>query len=139
MKITINLDEEKNQMETNIDKPVRIDDLMTIFFTLQLDLMNNFIKQIADSGAPEEHIKAVKEDLYDKYNAGASNLLYLFIPDQELRPDLTVEAMKEAEDRYMYNQLNRKARREVDKKTHNQTKVLKFPTQKDIDQHISQE
>lgn len=139
MKITINLDEEKNQMETNIDKPARIDDLMTVFFTLQLDLMNNFIKQIADSGAPEEHIKALKEDLYDKYNAGASNLLYLFIPDQELRPDLTVEAMKEAEDRYMYNQLNRKARREVDKKTHNQTKVLRFPTQKDIDQHISQE
>ena len=139
MKITINLDEEKNQMETNIDKPVRIDDLMTIFFTLQLDLMNNFIKQMSDSGAPEDHIKAIKEDLYDKYNAGASNLLYLFIPDKELRPDLTVEAMKEAEDRYMYNQLNRKARREVDKKTHNKTKVLRFPTQNDIDQHISQE
>ena len=139
MKITINLDEEKNQMETHIDKPVRIDDLMTVFFTLQLDLMNNFIKQMSDSGAPEADIKAVKEDLYDKYNAGASNLLYLFIPDKELHPDLTVEAMKEAEDRYMYNQLNRKARREVDKKTHNQTKVLRFPTQKDIDQHISQE
>ena len=131
MKITINLDEEKNQMETNIDKPVRIDDLMTIFFTLQLDLMNNFIKQMSDSGAPEEHIKAIKEDLYDKYNAGASNLLYLFIPDKELRPDLTVEAMKEAEDRYMYNQLNRKSRREVDKKTKGESKILRFP-----DNHI---
>lgn len=133
MKITIDLDEEKNQMETNIDKPARIDDLMTILFTLQLNLMRNFVKQITDSGAPEEHIRTIKEDLYDKFNAGASNLLYLLIPDKELRPDLTVEAMKEAEDRYMYNQLNRKARREVDKKTHNQTKVLRFP---DKDNHI---
>lgn len=137
MKITINLDEEKNQMETNIDKPARIDDLMTILFTLQLDLMRNFVQQITDSGAPEADIKAVKEDLYDKFNAGASNLLYLLIPDKELRPDLTVEAMKEAEDRYMYNQLNRKSRREVDKKTKGESKILRFPHEGNHIPHIN--
>lgn len=126
MEINIKLDKETNKMVTTMNESIRIDDLMTILFTLQLDLMKNFIKQVEESGAPEEHIKALKEDLYDKYNAGASNVLYLFMPDQELRPDLTVEAMKEAEDRYMYNQLNRQARREVDKKTHNQTKILRF-------------
>lgn len=136
MNININLDKETNKMVTNMDEPIRIDDLMTIFFTLQLDLMNNFIKQVKDSGASEEHIKALKEDLYDKYNAGASNVLYLFIPDQELRPDLTVEAMKQAEDQYMYNQLNRSQRREVDKKTKGETKILRFPHEKFHDNHI---
>lgn len=133
MNININVDKETNKMVTNMDEPIRIDDLMTIFFTLQLDLMNNFIKQVEDSGAPKDHIKALKEDLYDKYNAGASNVLYLFIPDQELRPDLTVEAMKQAEDQYMYNQLNRSQRREVDKKTKGETKILRFPHE---DNHI---
>ena len=106
---------------------------MTILFTVQLEFMKNFMHQVenSESAPTPEQLKAIKEDLYDKYNAGASNVLYLFIPDQELRPDLTVEAMKEAEDRYMYNQLNRKARREVDKKTKNQTKILRFP-----DNHI---
>lgn len=132
MKIEINLDEQ-GKMTTKMDSPARIDDLMTILFTLQLDLMKNFIGQAEASGAPAEHIKALKEDLYDKYNAGASNVLYLFIPDQELRPDITVEAMKAAEDKYMYNQLNRQARREVDKKTKGKSKVLRFP---EPDNHI---
>ena len=138
MKLTIELNEETNQISTNIDKPTQIDDMMTILFTVQLEFMKGFIKQVENSNpAPTpEQLKALKEDLYDKYNAGASNVLYLFIPDQELRPDLTVEAMKQAEDQYMYNQLNRKARREVDKKTHNQTKILRFPTQKDLDEHV---
>ena len=39
--------------------------------------------------------------------------------------------MKQAEDQYMYNQLNRKSRREVDKKTHNKSKLLRFPTKED--------
>lgn len=47
--------------------------------------------------------------------------------------------MKQAEDQYMYNQLNRKARREVDKKTKGETKILRFPHEKfheDNDNHI---
>lgn len=128
MKLTITLDEESNQLATNVDKPIRIDDMMTILFTVQLEMMKSFMKHIEESGTPEEHVKALKEDLYDKYNAGASNVLYLFCPDEELRPDLTVEAMKEAEDRYMYNHLNRESRREIDKKTKGETKILKFPT-----------
>lgn len=129
MKLTIELNKETNQISTNIDTPTQIDDMMTILFTVQLEFMKNFVKQVENSNpAPTpEQLKALKEDLYDKYNAGASNVLYLFIPDQELRPDLTVEAMKQAEDQYMYNQLNRKARREVDKKTKGETKILRFP------------
>lgn len=120
MKITIT--NKDNQITTTSDEPIRIDDLMTILFTVQLQAMN----QVKNS-TPEEHRQKVLEDLYDKYNAGASNLLYLFAPDEELHPDLTVEAMKEAEDRYMYNHMNRETRRQIDKKTKGETKLLRFP------------
>lgn len=125
MKLTIELNEENKQLMTNVDKPTPIDELMTILFTTQLELMRTFIKQVEQSGeANPIQIKELKEHLYDQYNAGASNILYLFIPDKELHPDLTVEAMKAAEDKYMYNSLNRKTRRELDKKTKGETKGL---------------
>lgn len=132
MKLTIELNEETNQISTNVDKPTPIDDMMTILFTIQLEFMKSFIAQVEKSGeATPEQLQTLKEDLYDKYNAGASNVLYLFAPDEELHPDLTVEAMKAAEDKYMYNSLNRQARRQVDKKTKNQTKILRFKPQND--------
>lgn len=121
MKLVIDVNEETNQLQLSSDKPVKLDDLMTILFTLQLTSLQNCLKN-----APDEQKDEVKNLLYDNYNAGASNVLYLFAPDKELHPDLTVEAMKAAEDRYMYNQLNRKARREVDKKTHGNSKLLRF-------------
>jgi hypothetical protein len=127
MKININLNEETNEVEVKTDKPINIQELMTIFFTMQLEAMNNVKRKAQDDPSLSEQQKQeIIESLYDNYNAGASNVLYLFAPDEELHPDLTVEAMKEAEDRYMYNKLNRESRREVDKKTHGETKVLRF-------------
>ena len=126
MKLEIELTED-NKIKTQIDTPMAIDDLMPILFTVQLSYMRQFMKQIEESGElSSEQIQGLKEDLYDKYNAGASNVLYLFAPDEELRPDLTVEAMKQAEDQFMYNQLNRKERRALDRKTKGETKVLQF-------------
>lgn len=130
MKLEIELTED-NKIKTQIDTPMPIDDLMPILFTVQLAFMNQFMQQVEASGELKPNqIQDLKEDLYDKYNAGASNVLYLFAPDTELRPDLTVEAMKAAEDKYMYNQLNRQARREVDKKTKGETKVLQYKPNK---------
>ena len=126
MKFEIELTED-NKIKTQIDTPMPIDDIMPILFTVQLSYMQQFMKNVTlDPDITPEQVQALKEDLYDKYNAGASNVLYLFAPDQELRPDLTVEAMKEAEDKYMYNQLNRETRRAVDKKTKGETKILQY-------------
>ena len=126
MKLEIELTED-NKIKTQIDTPMAIDDLMPILFTVQLSYMRQFMKQVESSeDLSSEQIQSLKEDLYDKYNAGASNVLYLFAPDEELRPDLTVEAMRYAEDQFMYNQLNRKERRALDKKTKGETKVLQF-------------
>ena len=131
MKLEIELTED-NKIKTQIDTPMAIDDLMPILFTVQLSYMRQFMKQIEESGElSSEQIQGLKEDLYDKYNAGASNVLYLFAPDEELRPDLTVEAMRYAEDQYMYNQLNREERRALDKKTKGETKVLQFRRKED--------
>ena len=126
MKVTIELDEKTGKIDTNFDKPVRLDDFMTVLFTVQLEMMKGTLAQAQKSDLTPEQINLIRDDIYDKYNAGASNVLYLFAPDNELHPDLTVEAMKAAEDQYMYNQLNRKTRREIDKKTKGETKILRF-------------
>lgn len=126
MKITIEVDEKTGHIDTNFDKPVRIDDFMTVLFTVQLEMMKGTLAQAKKAGHSEQELTQIRDNLYDNYNAGASNVLYLFAPDNELHPDLTVEAMKAAEDQYMYNQLNRKTRREIDKKTKGETKILRF-------------
>lgn len=126
MKVTIELDEKTGKIDTLFDKPVRLDDFMTVLFTVQLEMMKSSLAQAQKSALTPEQINLIRDDIYDKYNAGASNVLYLFAPDNELHPDLTVEAMKAAEDKYMYNQLNRKTRREIDKKTKGETKILRF-------------
>lgn len=126
MKVTIELDEKTGKIDTLFDKPVRLDDFMTVLFTVQLEMMKKTLAQAQKSDLTPEQINLIRDDIYDKYNAGASNVLYLFAPDNELHPDLTVEAMKAAEDQYMYNQLNRKTRREIDKKTKGETKILRF-------------
>lgn len=124
MKLTIEVTED-NKVLSQIDEPISIDNLMPILFTVQLSYLRASINQFEQMpDITPEQLQGLKEDLYDKYNAGASNVLSLFIPDKELRPDLTVEAMKFAEDQYMYNQLNREERRALDKKTKGETKIL---------------
>ena len=134
MNLTINWNKETNQVASSSDEPIRIDELMTLLFTVQLASMNEMKEQAQnDKTLTPEQVQDIIGTLYDNFNAGASNVLYLFCPDKELHPDLTVEAMKEAEDKYMYNHLNRETRREIDKKTKGETKVLRFPGQ---DNHI---
>jgi hypothetical protein len=44
-----------------------------------------------------EQYPDLKEDIYDEFNHSASKILEEFIPDHELRPDLTAEAIKKYE------------------------------------------
>jgi hypothetical protein len=50
------------------------------------------------NAAPEDSKQNTKEELYDMYNAAASNTLFIFAPDIEMRPHLTSEAILKAED-----------------------------------------
>ena len=47
--------------------------------------------------APEKDKQGFTEELYDFFNVQASNVLKVFAPDLELRPDLTAEAILNAE------------------------------------------
>jgi hypothetical protein len=55
------------------------------------------MKGIVDS-APDQMKQQVTEDLYDMYNAAASNTLQYFAPEIEMRPHLTTQAILKAED-----------------------------------------
>ncbi len=61
----------------------------------------------------QQHPEATN-DIYDAYNFMASSILQYLIPDKELRPDLTEEAIMRAENEIVeekYNSLNREQRR----------------------------
>ena len=84
-----------NKIAYNTDKPLPFDDLMTVFLTLTLGAMNNIV-----DGLDKEELKiAAKGALYDMFNVGASNVLAKFAPEFELRPNLTTQAILEAENR----------------------------------------
>ena len=96
MQITINLNEETKQLTMESSKPIRVDDFMTMLFTAQLSMLREATPNPEDPAYNE-----IRDLLYDNFNQGASMVLSLYAPDQTLRPDLTAEAMLEAENKYM--------------------------------------
>lgn len=66
--------------------PFSAEEFINLTLTSQLNLFNNLVEQGAD-----------KARLYDLYNEAASAFLSVFAPDIEKRPDLTAEAILEAE------------------------------------------
>jgi len=55
------------------------------------------IASAIEQGKDELFIKAIEEDMYEMINMGASSLLTKCFPGIEMRPDLTVEAVLDAE------------------------------------------
>ena len=97
MKITIetDLNTEGSGFKIIPDEPIALDDIMVMLFNAQLLVLR--------TGAKDQS-KEAAEALWDMYNVAASNTLSAFIPDKELRPDITQEALKEmlkAEDAFM--------------------------------------
>ena len=75
-------------------KPLPITDFFQIIFTGLLAAM-----QGVASKAPEGKELIIREDLYDKFNFVASNVLEMFAPEIEMRPHLTTQAILEAENK----------------------------------------
>lgn len=83
--------------------------LMDYIGTLALHVMNVFSQLYPDA----------KEDLYDDFNMVASNVLASFIPDKELRPDVSMEAILKAEEDIIntkYKNLSEEEKKEAKKK-----------------------
>ena len=98
MKITIKRNEEGIAFKA--DKEMGFDTAMELLITATLAVMNDFASKV-----PEEHRQKVKEAIYDNYNESASSLLDTFMPDKELRPDLTEEAIRRLEDEIMTDEI----------------------------------
>ena len=75
--------------------PMAFDDLLSVLFTVALGAMQN----IVDNAETETMQLAAKGALYDMFNVGASHTLSQFAPEFELRPNLTTQAIMEAENR----------------------------------------
>lgn len=54
-------------------------------------------------------VKSLEEDMFEMINLGASTLLDRLFPDLALRPDLTVDAIMEAEDAILKSEKKTKA------------------------------
>jgi hypothetical protein len=83
------------------DKSLNIADLIQVISTGILCAMQSIV-----SSAPEAERQQVKEELYDMYNAAASNTLSYFAPDIEMRPHLTAQAILDAEDAIINKEYN---------------------------------
>ena len=94
IKVTLTLEDEKLGMDVagNITGP----DLLAALFTAVLSTARAMLASV-----PEEHQEDATEEIYDMINAGASNVLELFAPEIEMRPDLTVEALLDAENKIL--------------------------------------
>ena len=74
-------------------EPMTAQDLSAMLLTGILNSFTYFVNKQES----EEEKKACAEELYDMFNLQASALLERLIPDKELRPDLTAEAIMRAE------------------------------------------
>ena len=58
-------------------------------------------KQTLSRADDPDLVKSLEEDMYEMINMGASTLLTRLFPHIEMRPDLTVDALMEAEDKLL--------------------------------------
>lgn len=80
---------------------------MQLYTTLGLHILNSYTKAAFTQLEDNPNLKTtkdkanaeigIKESMYDVFNQGASNVLSMFYPDKEMRPDLTFEAIQKME------------------------------------------
>lgn len=104
-------------------------------FTTALDLYATLGKQLLDGYLisalknPENKLSEaeLKEKFYDAFNVYVSNVLAAFIPDKDLRPDMTMDAIMQKENEMIeekYSHINRENRRKAAKNIAREKKRL---------------
>ena len=86
--------------EKGISMQVEGNPNITILLNMLLTVAGGAMKQ-AIGAAPKEVKKQLSEMLYDSFNEAASVVLTDLIPDKDMRPDLTNEAILRAQDEIM--------------------------------------
>ena len=89
-RLTIEVDDSGVSMHTS--GPITFEDLISLTSTVTLGYMNKL-----KDAAPEDKKEECVDTLYDAYNFAVSHVLEAFAPEKELRPNLTSQAILEAE------------------------------------------
>jgi len=90
-----------DQVTVTTDESISIDMATNLIQTAQLQILSS-----AAEHAPPEHKERIRTGLYDMANLTMSTVLATFIPDKDLRPDITEEAIRNEELRIMSNVLS---------------------------------
>lgn len=100
--------EDKGGLIASLADGMSYEEAMDLLATLSLHVMNAFVTIYPNA----------REDIYQDFNMKASNVLASFIPDKELRPDLTADAIVRMENSLVEEQyagINREQRRNAKK------------------------
>ncbi len=89
----------ENGLQIHVNPDANIETLYKMIFTFLPHLMENSAR-LPESATDEEKAKQ-REAIYDYVNILVSSLLKNFMPDKELRPDLTEEAILKMENQLL--------------------------------------
>lgn len=93
--VLITMDKNK-RLEVKVEKAYLPDAIQ-----LCLAAIEALCKQTLSRADDPDLVKSLEEDMYEMINMGASTLLTRLFPHIEMRPDLTVDALMEAEDKLL--------------------------------------
>jgi len=96
--------DDKGRMALELSPSLTFEQAMSMLQTVQKHLMEVY----STDPNTKKYSREIAENIYDFYNAAASSLLDSFIPEKELRPDLTVEAILEKENEILDREWEKK-------------------------------
>lgn len=108
MKCTIELTDD-NRVLFNQDQAAPFTQISLMLYSVMLNYANSVIDIV-----PEASKAAVKAEIYDIINIGASNVLGKFAPEIEARPNLTTEAILKAENEIIKSKTAEQLHKEYD-------------------------
>lgn len=92
-KIIISI-KDNQTLSVNTKEPITLENYITVLLSATLAGMQQHVK-----GAPKALKEGLKERIYDAFNESASHVLEQFAPEFELHPNLTAQAILEAENK----------------------------------------
>lgn len=93
-----------NKVKISYKTPPNLEEFMQITFTAILSAMQATVH----SQKTEAEQDQCKAELYDMLNVAASRTLEFFAPEYELRPNLTTQAILEAENKIIEREVKNK-------------------------------
>ena len=107
--IKLQIDTEANQLTVEVSEPTTGELMMQAFCTAILNLMNKCTADFNATTEDETERKRFKEFLYDEANANMSNVLESYAPELDAHPNLTEQAILEAENAILEKQFAEQA------------------------------